>query len=61
MGRPRKGEKSENRSYVDLKKAASLMHSGTYQLIKEAGHMIPKVVFNRRLFWPGIIYPKAKR
>jgi len=35
------GEKSENRDYIDLKKAASLMQNGTYKLIKEAGHLIP--------------------
>ena len=35
------GEKSENRDYIDLKKAASLMPNGTYKLIKEAGHLIP--------------------
>ncbi len=35
------GEKSENRAYIDLKKAASLMQNGTYKLVKEAGHLIP--------------------
>lgn len=35
------GGKSENRDYIDLKKAASLMQSGTYKLIEEAGHLIP--------------------
>ena len=35
------GEKSENRSYIDLEKAASLMQNGTYKLVKEAGHLIP--------------------
>ncbi len=35
------GEKSENRTYIDLKKAASLMQNGTYQLVKDAGHLIP--------------------
>lgn len=35
------GEKSENRTYIDLKKAAALMQNGTYQLIRKAGHLIP--------------------
>ncbi len=35
------GEKSENRHYIDLKKAATLMQNGSYQQIKEAGHLIP--------------------
>ncbi len=35
------GENSENRHYIDLKKAASLMQNGSYQQIKEAGHLIP--------------------
>jgi pimeloyl-ACP methyl ester carboxylesterase len=35
------GEKSENRTYIDLKKAASLMQNGTYQLVEDAGHLIP--------------------
>ena len=35
------GETSENRTYIDLKKAASLMQNGTHKLIKEAGHLIP--------------------
>ncbi len=35
------GENSENRAYIDLKKAASLMKNGTYRLVKEAGHLIP--------------------
>ena len=35
------GELSENRSYIDLKKAASLMQNGTHKLVKEAGHVIP--------------------
>jgi len=35
------GETSENRTYIDLKKAASLMQNGTHKLVKEAGHLIP--------------------
>lgn len=35
------GEKSKNRHYIDLKKAASLMQNGSYKLIKEAGHLVP--------------------
>jgi len=35
------GENSENRSYIDLEKAASLMPNGTYKLVKDAGHLIP--------------------
>lgn len=35
------GEISENRTYIDLNKAASLMQNGTYKLVKEAGHLIP--------------------
>lgn len=35
------GEKSENRSYIDLKKAASLIQNGTYKLVEGAGHLIP--------------------
>ncbi|MDZ4131757.1 MAG: alpha/beta hydrolase, partial [Dethiobacteria bacterium] len=35
------GENSENRAYIDLKKAASLMKNGTYRLVKEARHLIP--------------------
>jgi lipase len=35
------GEISENRHYIDLKKAASLMQNGSYRQIKEAGHLIP--------------------
>jgi len=35
------GEKSENRSFIDLKKAASLFPRGSYRLVKEAGHLIP--------------------
>ncbi len=35
------GENSQNRDYIDLKKAASLMPKGTHKIIKEAGHLIP--------------------
>jgi lipase len=35
------GEKSQNRDYINLKKAASLMPKGKYRMIKEAGHLIP--------------------
>jgi lipase len=35
------GEKSQNRDYINLKKAASLMPKGKYRLFKEAGHLIP--------------------
>jgi lipase len=35
------GEKSENSTYIDLQKATSLMHNGTYKLVKGVGHLIP--------------------
>ena len=35
------GETSVNRSYIDLKKAASLMQNGYYKLVEGAGHLIP--------------------
>ena len=35
------GEVSENRHFIDLKKAASLFPSGTYRLVEGAGHLIP--------------------
>lgn len=35
------GEVSDNRTYIDLKKAASLMPKGSYRLVKDAGHLIP--------------------
>ncbi len=35
------GEQSENRNYIDLRKAASLMQNGTHKLIKDAGHLVP--------------------
>lgn len=35
------GELSENRSYIDLKKASEAFPNGTYQLVHGAGHLIP--------------------
>ena len=35
------GEKSSNREFIDLPKAASLLRDGRYQLIPDAGHLIP--------------------
>jgi lipase len=35
------GETSENRIFIDLKKIASLIPSGTYYEMKQAGHLIP--------------------
>jgi len=35
------GERSENRSYIDLKKASETFPNGAYQLISNAGHLIP--------------------
>ncbi|MGC9325342.1 MAG: alpha/beta fold hydrolase [Desulfomonilia bacterium] len=35
------GEKSENRTFIDLKKATSILKNGTYRLIGDAGHLIP--------------------
>lgn len=35
------GELSENRRFIDLKKAASLLPAGTYRLVEGAGHLIP--------------------
>jgi lipase len=35
------GELSENRKFIDLKKATSLLPQGAYQLVKDAGHLIP--------------------
>jgi pimeloyl-ACP methyl ester carboxylesterase len=35
------GETSENRAFIDLKKAASLAQQGTYKLIPDSGHLIP--------------------
>mgnify|MGYP000989379086 CR=1 FL=1 len=35
------GELSDNRHFIDLKKAASLIPSGRYRLVEGAGHLIP--------------------
>ncbi|HPD56255.1 MAG TPA: alpha/beta hydrolase [Smithellaceae bacterium] len=35
------GEKSENRSFIDLQKAVSLFPRSSYKLVPEAGHLIP--------------------
>ena len=35
------GEKSENRGFIDLQKAASLFPQGSYKLMPQAGHLIP--------------------
>jgi len=35
------GEDSENRAFIDLKKATSLIPKATYRLISNAGHLIP--------------------
>jgi pimeloyl-ACP methyl ester carboxylesterase len=35
------GGKSDNRTFIDLKKAAATFPNGTYQLIEDAGHLIP--------------------
>jgi pimeloyl-ACP methyl ester carboxylesterase len=35
------GEQSENKSLIDLQKAAVTFPNGTYRLIKDAGHLIP--------------------
>lgn len=36
------GQESENRAYIDLKKATSLFKHGTYRLVSGAGHLIPQ-------------------
>lgn len=36
------GELSENRSFIDLKKATSLMRQATYTMVSGAGHLIPQ-------------------
>ena len=36
------GEKSENRAFIDLKKATSTFRQGTYRLVSGAGHLIPQ-------------------
>jgi lipase len=35
------GEQSENKTLIDLQKAAATFPNGTYRLIKDAGHLIP--------------------
>jgi len=35
------GSESENRHYIDLKKASSLFPKGRYTLVQNAGHLIP--------------------
>ena len=35
------GERSQNRTLIDLQKAAATLSKGTYRLIKDAGHLIP--------------------
>lgn len=35
------GGDSENRHYIDLKKAASLFPAGKYTIIEQAGHLVP--------------------
>jgi len=35
------GEHSENKTFIDLKKATSLFPEATYRLIRNAGHLIP--------------------
>lgn len=35
------GEVSENRDYIDLKKASSLLPLGQYRMVQGAGHLIP--------------------
>jgi pimeloyl-ACP methyl ester carboxylesterase len=36
------GEVSENRAYIDLKKATSMFPRGPYRLVSGAGHLIPQ-------------------
>lgn len=35
------GEESENRPFIDLKKASALFPKGDHRLVREAGHLIP--------------------
>jgi Predicted hydrolases or acyltransferases (alpha/beta hydrolase superfamily) len=35
------GELSDNRTYIDLKKASTLLPQGAYHQVKDAGHLIP--------------------
>jgi lipase len=36
------GESSENQSFIDLPRIASLIPNGSYHLVKGAGHMVPQ-------------------
>jgi pimeloyl-ACP methyl ester carboxylesterase len=36
------GEESENRAFIDLKKATSTFKQGTYRMVDGAGHLIPQ-------------------
>jgi pimeloyl-ACP methyl ester carboxylesterase len=36
------GEESENRAFIDLKKATSMFRQATYRLVSGAGHLIPQ-------------------
>ncbi|MGD0821624.1 MAG: alpha/beta hydrolase [Desulfomonilia bacterium] len=36
------GEESENRAFIDLKKAASTFKQATYRMVNGAGHLIPQ-------------------
>jgi pimeloyl-ACP methyl ester carboxylesterase len=36
------GEESENRAFIDLKKATSTFKQGTYRLLNGVGHLIPQ-------------------
>ncbi|MGD0209938.1 MAG: alpha/beta hydrolase [Desulfomonilia bacterium] len=36
------GEASENRAFIDLKKAASVFKQATYRMVNGAGHLIPQ-------------------
>ena len=36
------GEESENRAFIDLKKAASAFKQATYRMVNGAGHLIPQ-------------------
>jgi pimeloyl-ACP methyl ester carboxylesterase len=36
------GEQSENRAFIDLKKAAALFPRGRYRMVEGAGHLVPQ-------------------
>lgn len=36
------GERSENRAFIDLKKAAALFPRGRYRMVEGAGHLVPQ-------------------